>query len=80
MEQFLKNLKEFTTYCNEFYNDVDGIHPLASFDDIGCAIAQYLTCPRKHLTSGKVAFDSFDRENVRSIIEARVKIFEEISN
>tara|TARA_R110001592_G_C12991940_1_gene735116 strand:- start:537 stop:779 length:243 start_codon:yes stop_codon:yes gene_type:complete len=80
MEQFLEDLKEFTIYCNEFYNDVDGIHPLVSSDDIGCAIAQYLTYPRKHLTSGEVVFDSIDRENVRSIIEARIKIFEEISN
>ena len=62
---FLKDLKEFVQYCNDFYNEHYGEYRIASSEQIEAAIGEYLTEPHVH----EIHFDSFDREKVREILE-----------
>ena len=55
---------EFVNYCNEFYNESDGIYPIASKEEITDAVVEYLyQCP------SECQFDSIDREGVRAILQ-----------
>ena len=61
---FLTELQNFITYCNDFYNIEYGVYPIATSEEIEAAIGEYLTSP--HVVD--IQFDSFDREQVRYII------------
>jgi len=61
----INDISEFTAYCNDFYNDKNGIYPIASTEKITEAIAQYITQPRQI----PLEFDSIDRELVRKILQ-----------
>jgi hypothetical protein len=61
---FLNQLRNFITYCNDFYNVDGGVYPIATSVEIENAIGEYLTSPH----SIDIQFDSFDREQVRCII------------
>ena len=55
---------EFVSYCNNFYNEDDGIYPLASRDEIRSAIVDYL-----FELESECQFDSIDREGVRCYLQ-----------
>ena len=54
----------FIEYCNEFYNEQDGIYPLASKKEITDAVVEYL-----FQLESECQFDSIDREGVRGVIQ-----------
>ena len=58
-------LQSFQSYVLSFYNDVDGIYPIANKETILKAIDTYMASKPLH----EIEYDSIDRENVRSIIE-----------
>ncbi len=66
-----KEVAEFVDYVLEFYNDQDGIYPIASKEAIVQAIDQYL----KAKPIEDIYFDSLDRESVRMILEPNYTIF-----
>ena len=55
---------EFINYCNEFYNESDGIYPIASKKDIVWAVVDYL-----YDLESECQFDSIDREGVRGVLQ-----------
>jgi len=55
---------EFVNYCNEFYNESDGIYPIASKEQITDAVVEYL-----FQLESECQFDSIDREGVRGILQ-----------
>ena len=61
---FLIELQNFITYCNDFYNIEYGVYPIATSEEIENAIGEYLTFPHQN----DIHFDSYDREQVREII------------
>jgi hypothetical protein len=61
---FLTELNNFISYCNDFYNIETGIYPTTTLIEIERAVGEYLTEPH----TIDIQFDSIDRENVRSII------------
>ena len=60
----IKEIKEFTKYCNSFYNIKGGIYPIATKEEIDWAIRKFLKEPN----IVPIDFDSHDREMVRSLI------------
>jgi hypothetical protein len=66
--KYLDSLQFFYEYCSAFYNNEDGVYPLASVKEIGDAIDEYLSDKKL----GDIAFDSHDRWYVREILEARI--------
>lgn len=71
MKNYPVLIKEFYDYVLSFYNDVDGVYPIATKERIIDAVNQYL---ESKLLS-EIHFDSFDRESVRMIIEPEYSIF-----
>lgn len=61
---FLIQLQNFITYCNDFYNIEYGVYPIATSEEIENAIGEYLTSPHQI----DIQFDSYDREQVRELI------------
>lgn len=59
-------ITEFFDYVLSFYNDVDGLYPLASYEDISEAVWGYV-----ENKPDLYDFDSIDREHVRRIIEIK---------
>ena len=55
---------EFISYCNNFYNEQDGIYPIASREEIMDAVVEYL-----FQLESECQFDSIDREGVRGVIQ-----------
>ena len=55
---------EFISYCNNFYNEQDGIYPIASREEIMDAVVEYL-----YQLESECQFDSIDREGVRGVIQ-----------
>ena len=55
---------EFISYCNEFYNESDGIYPIATKEEITDAVVEYL-----FQLESECQFDSIDREGVRGVIQ-----------
>lgn len=68
---YVNEIQKFYKYVSDFYNDVDGIYPIATKERILEAVNQYLES--KPLS--EIYFDSFDRESVRMIIEPDYTIF-----
>lgn len=64
-KNYSKLINEFYEYVNEFYNFENGVYPIATTERIIEACNQYLES--KPLS--EIYFDSFDREQVRSIIQ-----------
>lgn len=60
----LGEILHFVEYCNEFYNENDGLYPIASKEEIREAVTQYVMS-----TEEELYFDSFDRERVRMILQ-----------
>jgi len=71
MKNYPVLIKEFYDYVLSFYNDVDGVYPIATKELIIQSVNQYL---ESKLLS-EIHFDSFDRECVRTIIEPEYSIF-----
>jgi hypothetical protein len=65
MKNYANEIQKFYKYVSDFYNNVDGIYPIATKERILEAVNQYLES--KPLS--EIHFDSFDRESVRMIIE-----------
>ena len=63
--KLIKDIINFTEYCNEFYNIDFGLYPIATNEQIDKAIFIYITEPK----TLRIDFDTIDRENVRAIIE-----------
>ena len=63
--KYIKLIKEFVEYCNDFYNIDGGIYPIATNERINEAVTQFIES--KPLS--EIYFDSFDRECVRKIIQ-----------
>lgn len=68
---YANEIQKFYKYVSDFYNNVDGIYPIATKERILEAVNQYLES--KPLS--QIYFDSFDRESVRMIIEPDYTIF-----
>ena len=60
----VKEIKDFTKYCNEFYNLKDGVYPIATEAEIDWAIRKFIKQPN----IVPIDFDSHDREQVRELI------------
>ena len=58
----MEKLQSFTNYVVRFYNDVDGVYPIASRKRIAYAVLQYSKENAMH-------YDSIDREGVRQILQ-----------
>ena len=71
MRNYVEEIKEFQIYVWEFYNDRDGIYPIANSIQIQDAVMKYMES--KLLT--EIEFDSFDREEVRAILQPNYKMF-----
>jgi len=71
INQLIDQIMEFNNYVLEFYNDKDGIYPIATPQRISEAITEYISS--KPLND--MYWDSFDREGVRKIIEPDYSIF-----
>jgi len=69
----IKAVNEFFEYVTDFYNDKDGIYPIASKKEIKKACIEFINTRIKE--EKVLYFDSFDREEVRCIIEPSYKIF-----
>jgi hypothetical protein len=65
MRNYAKRIEEFIFYVNSFYNEKDGIYPIATKERIAEAVNIYL----ESKPLGQIYFDSFDRESVRQIIQ-----------
>lgn len=68
---YANEIQKFYKYVSDFYNNVDGIYPIATKERIVEAVNQYLES--KPLS--EIYFDSFDRESVRMILEPDYTIF-----
>lgn len=71
MKNYAEEIEFFYQYVHEFYNNVNGIYPIASAKRIVQAVNQYIET--KPLS--EIMFDSFDRELVRQIIEPGYKMW-----
>ena len=72
----MKNLKliiDFIEYVSEFYNDRDGIYPIATHGQIKDACILFVDNANKN--NCQLHFDSLDRESVRTILEPTHSIF-----
>ena len=65
MKNYAEKIEFFYEYVHEFYNDQNGIYPIATTKRIIQAVNEYLET--KPLS--QIMFDSFDRELVRQIIQ-----------
>ena len=65
MKNYPVLIKEFYDYVVSFYNNIDGVYKIATRERIIEAVNQYL----ESKPLGEIYFDSFDREQVRMIIE-----------
>ena len=63
--QLIKDFLDFTEYVYCFYNNENGIYPIANRKQIEQAIYKYITDPKNNI----IEWDSMDRENVRTILE-----------
>ena len=70
MRNYLKEIKDFQIYVWEFYNNKNGIYPIANNFEIQDAVMKYIE--KKPLT--EIEFDSYDREKVREILQPTYKI------
>jgi hypothetical protein len=66
----MSKLKEFVEDVHEMYDEENGIHPLASSDEIDDAICMLIVDKR-----GILHYDAFDRERVRKILQPEYKLF-----
>lgn len=71
MRNYPQLIKEFEQYCQAFYNDKTGLYPIATKKYIKQCVAKYIES--KPLS--QIYFDSFDREEVRIIIQPNYKMF-----
>lgn len=71
MKNYPVLIREFHKYCQIFYNDKNGLYPIATKKYITQCVNQYLES--KPLS--QIYFDSFDREEVRTIIQPSYKMF-----
>ena len=65
MKNYAEKIEFFYEYVHEFYNDQNGIYPIATTKRIVQAVNEYLET--KPLS--QIMFDSYDRELVRQIIQ-----------
>ena len=61
---------EFISFCNNFYNEQDGIYPIATREEITDAVVEYL-----FQLESECQFDSIDREGVRGVIQPDYSAF-----
>jgi hypothetical protein len=71
MKNYPNEIQKFYKYVSDFYNNEDGIYPIATKERIIQAVNQYL----ESKPLGEIYFDSFDRESVRMIIEPEYSMF-----
>ena len=65
MRNYTELIAEFVGYVTAFYNDKDGIYPIATKKRIKEAVNIYL----ESKSLSEIYFDSLDREQVRKIIQ-----------
>jgi hypothetical protein len=70
MRNYGKEIQEFYNYVLGFYNNINGVYPIATSERIVEAVNEYL----ESKPLGQIYFDSFDRESVRQIIEPEYQI------
>lgn len=64
-------ISQFYKYVSDFYNDVNGVYPIASEEKIVEAVNQYL----ESKSLSEIHFDSFDRECVRMILQPEYSLY-----
>jgi hypothetical protein len=70
LSKLTKEIKQFNQLCYSFYNYSNGIYPIATKEVIEYAVMEYV----KSKPLSQIYFDSFDREEVRTIIQPSYKI------
>lgn len=70
MRDYSKEISDFQQYVYDFYNNRNGVYPIATADKIYQCVNQYIES--KPLS--ELYFDSFDREQVRTILEPNYSI------
>lgn len=70
MKNYAKEIEDFYNYVWDFYNLKTGVYKIATTEEIQQATNEYLES--KPLS--QIHFDSFDREQVRKIIEPEYQI------
>ena len=68
-----KLIKEFIGYVTDFYNDKNGIYPIATKSEIKSACYKFVD--KRMALQKPLYFDSLDREEVRCILEPSYSIF-----
>jgi len=71
MKNYPTLINEFTDYVISFYNNKNGIYPIASINQIKSAVNKFIET--KPLS--EFHFDSFDRETVRCILQPSHSIY-----
>jgi hypothetical protein len=66
----LGEIAEFVDYCISFYDEKEGLEPIASKKQIRDAVYKYIMT-----TENEIVFDSLDREGVRMILQPEYRIF-----
>jgi hypothetical protein len=64
MKNYATEIEKFYHYVHAFYNDKDGVYPIATTKCIRHNVNLYL----ESKPLGVIHFDSFDREQVRELI------------
>jgi hypothetical protein len=72
MNKYAIKINEFQEYVLEFYNNVDGIYPIATKEFIILHINFYL----ESLPLSQICFDSLDRERIRLQMEKEMDAYD----
>ena len=72
MNKYAIKINEFQEYVLSFYNNVDGIYPIATKE----FIIQHINIYLETLPLGHVGFDSLDRERIRFQMEEVMNAYE----
>jgi len=72
MNKYAIKINEFQEYVLSFYNNVDGIYPIATKE----FIIQHINFYLETLPLGHVCFDSVDRERIRFQMEEEMNAYE----
>tara|TARA_R110000772_G_scaffold62600_2_gene140682 strand:- start:2199 stop:2429 length:231 start_codon:yes stop_codon:yes gene_type:complete len=72
MNKYAIKINEFQEYVLSFYNNVDGIYPIATKE----FIIQHINFYLETLPLGHIHFDSLDRERIRFQMEEEMNAYE----
>jgi len=71
MNKYAIKINEFQEYVLSFYNNVDGIYPIATKE----FIIQHINFYLESLPLSQICFDSLDRERIRFQMEEEMNAY-----